>query len=150
VLPELDVIQPLAEVEGFTQTSLQHIFVRMMYLTPICSGVPPMINHPLGRDLPWPGGGGPAPMDRRGEFYGSLLEAGRISRFEPFLVAGRGAPLRGFTKRRSTYVPASGSSRPSQAVRAICESSFFDSGQRRQACMIRATRSRGSPPGRRR
>ena len=85
-----------------------------------------------------------------GEFYGSLLEAGRISRFEPFLVAGRGAPLRGFTKRRSTYVPASGSSRPSQAVRAICESSFFDSGQRRQACMIRATRSRGSPPGRRR
>jgi hypothetical protein len=30
------------------------------------------------------------------EFYASLLEGGRISRFEPFLVAGRGAPLRGF------------------------------------------------------
>ena len=31
-----------------------------------------------------------------GEYYGSLLEAARISRFEPFLVSGRGAPLRGF------------------------------------------------------
>ena len=31
-----------------------------------------------------------------GEYYGSLLEAGRISRFESFLVGGR-AGLRGFT-----------------------------------------------------
>jgi len=30
-----------------------------------------------------------------GEYWGSLLEAGRISRFEPFLVGGRGG-LRGF------------------------------------------------------
>ena len=30
------------------------------------------------------------------EYYGSLLEAGRISRFEPFLIGGR-AGLRGFT-----------------------------------------------------
>ena len=31
-----------------------------------------------------------------GEYYGALFEGGRITRFEPFLVSGRGAPLRGF------------------------------------------------------
>jgi hypothetical protein len=66
------------------------------------------------------------------EYYGSLLEADRISRFEPFLVAGRGAPLHGFMivgGRRPAHLRAPDRNAP---TRRVCRRSADD--ERLQPC----------------